>query len=81
MYGRGGGAAEAFGVSGEVDVHIGTLSKAVGAHGGFVACQADLKTLLLNRGRPYIFSTASAAPVLAAAIAALQVSEQVGPID
>ncbi|EIE27590.1 PLP-dependent transferase [Coccomyxa subellipsoidea C-169] len=73
---RGGGAAEAFGVAGEVDVHIGTLSKAVGAHGGFVACRAELKTLLLNKGRPYVFSTALPAPVVAAAIAALQVNEQ-----
>ena len=74
---RGGGAAEAFGVADEVDVHIGTLSKALGAHGGFVACRADLKTLLLNKGRPYIFSTATPTPVVAAAIAALQVNEQV----
>ncbi len=58
-------------------MHIGTLSKAVGAHGGFVACRADLKTLLLNKGRPYIFSTAAPAPVLAAAVAALQVNEEV----
>ncbi|EIE22204.1 PLP-dependent transferase [Coccomyxa subellipsoidea C-169] len=73
---RGGGAAEAFGVGEEVDLHIGTLSKAVGAHGGFVACQADLKSLLINKGRSYIFSTALPAPVVAAAIAALQVNEQ-----
>jgi hypothetical protein len=58
-------------------VHIGTLSKAVGAHGGFVACRADMKVLLLNKGRPYIYSTAAPAPVLAAAIAALQVNEKV----
>lgn len=73
---RGAGAAEAFGVADEVDVHVGTLSKAVGAHGGFVACRADVKTLLLNKGRPYVFSTAPPAPVVAAAIAALQINEQ-----
>lgn len=66
-----------FGVAGEIDIHIGTLSKAVGAHGGFVACRADLKCLLLNKGRSYIFSTALAVPVVAAAIAALKVNEQV----
>jgi len=66
-----------FGVADEVDVHIGTLSKAVGAHGGFVACGADLKSLLLNKGRPYIFSTAMAVPVAAAALAAVRVNEQV----
>lgn len=74
---RGAGAAEAFGVADEVDVHIGTMSKALGAHGGFVACRADIKTLLLNKGRSYVFSTAPPAPVVAAAIAALQVNEEV----
>lgn len=74
---RGGGAAKAFGISKEVDLHIGTLSKAVGAHGGFVACRSELKTLLINRGRSYIFSTALPAPVVAAAIAALKVNEEV----
>ena len=75
---RGGGAAEAMGVSDEVDVHVGTLSKAVGGHGGFVACSARLKRLLLSRGRSYIFSTAPPAPVVAASLAAMQVNEQVG---
>ena len=74
---RGAGAAEMFGVSEEVDIHIGTLSKAVGAHGGFVACRTDLKSLLLNKGRPYIFSTALAVPVVAAALTAIRVNEQV----
>lgn len=64
-------------MSEEVDVHIGTLSKAMGAHGGFVACQADIRTFLLNKGRPYIFSTAAAAPVLAAAMAALKINDEV----
>ena len=66
-----------FGVSEEIDVHIGTLSKAVGAHGGFVACSAALKSLLLNKGRPYVFSTALTIPVVAAALAAVRVNEQV----
>lgn len=66
-----------FGMSDEVDVHIGTLSKAAGAHGGFVACSAALKSLLLNRGRPYVFSTALTVPVVAAALAAVRVNEQV----
>ena len=77
MLSRGGGAAEAFGVSSEVDVHVGTLSKAVGCQGGFVACSAQLKRLLLSTGRSYMFSTSPAAPMVAAAIAALQVNEEV----
>ena len=66
-----------FGVEEEVDIHIGTLSKAVGAHGGFVACRAALKSFLLNRGRSYIFSTSLTVPVVAAALAAIRLNEQV----
>ena len=72
---RGGGAAEALGVpAGEVDVHVGTLSKAFGAHGGFVACSGRARSLLLNAGRPFAFSTALPAPAVAAALAALAVA-------
>ena len=66
-----------FGVEEEVDIHIGTLSKAVGVHGGFVACRAAVKSFLLNRGRSYIFSTSLTVPVVAAALAAIQLNEQV----
>lgn len=68
---HGGGEAERAGVSGHVDVHVGTLSKAFGAHGGFVASSRALKHLILSRGRPGIFSTALPAPAVAAASAAL----------
>ncbi len=61
----------------QVDVHIGTLSKAIGAQGGFVACSRSVKSLLLNRGRPYVFSTALPLPTVAAASAAIRVSEEV----
>ncbi|KAF6252194.1 PLP-dependent transferase [Scenedesmus sp. NREL 46B-D3] len=71
---NGGGAAEWMGVGGDVDVHIGTLSKAVGAQGGFVACSSQVRALLLNRGRSVIYSTALPVPVVAAARAALRVS-------
>ncbi len=57
---------------------VGTLSKGFGAHGGFVACNEQLKQLLLNAGRTYMFSTALPAPVVAAAHAAIRVAEQVG---
>ncbi|GAX79251.1 hypothetical protein CEUSTIGMA_g6691.t1 [Chlamydomonas eustigma] len=73
---RGGGAAEAMGVSDQVDVHVGTLSKAFGALGGFAACSRDLKSLFMNRGRSYIYSTALPLPVVAAALAALKVSSR-----
>lgn len=53
------------------DVLIGTLGKAFASHGGFVAGTADLRAVLVNRARTFIFTTASPAPVAAAALAAL----------
>lgn len=72
---RGGGAAEAFGVSSDVDVHVGTLSKAFGALGGFVATSRQMKQFLANRGRALVYSTALPVPVVAAAQSALAVSQ------
>jgi 8-amino-7-oxononanoate synthase len=72
---RGGGAAEAMGLAGRVDFHVGTLSKAVGALGGFVACSAPLRSQLLNVARPFVYSTALPLPVVAAARAALRVRQ------
>jgi 8-amino-7-oxononanoate synthase len=50
-----------------VDVYIGTLSKAVGALGGFAAGPAPVREVLLNAGRPFVFSTALPVPVVLAA--------------
>jgi len=72
----GGGAAEAAGVGNEVDIHIGTLSKAVGGHGGFVACSRQAKAWLLNKGRSFVYSTALPGPLAAAALQALQVAQR-----
>merc|ERR1719223_1091284 len=69
---RGGGLAESAGVAAEVDLHVGTLSKAFGSFGGFVACARAHKQLLLCRGRPAIYSTALPVPAVAAALASLK---------
>ena len=63
-------------MSAHVDVHVGTLSKAAGSHGGFVACSAAMRSLLLNRGRPFVFSTALPVPTVAGALAAIRVACQ-----
>jgi 8-amino-7-oxononanoate synthase len=73
---NGGGAAEMMGVSGHIDVHVGTLSKAFGGQGGFAACSSSMRQLLLNRGRSVVFSTALPVPVVAAARAAVRVTQR-----
>jgi glycine C-acetyltransferase len=56
-----------------VDVQVGTLSKAIGVLGGFIAGPSHLIQWLVNRGRPFLFSTSAPPPVAAACIAALDV--------
>ncbi|MED6191859.1 hypothetical protein PIB30_004519 [Stylosanthes scabra] len=70
---NGGGVAEEFGCEKDVDICVGTLSKAAGCHGGFIACR--WKLLIQSRGRSFIFSTATPVPVAAAAHAAVVVAK------
>ncbi|KAK4256439.1 hypothetical protein QN277_009303 [Acacia crassicarpa] len=72
---NGGGVAEEFNCEKQVDLCIGTLSKAAGCHGGFIACSKRWKLLIQSRGRPFIFSTATPVPVVAAAHAAVEVAK------
>ncbi len=69
----GAGTVEHFGLRGRVDIQVGTLSKAIGVIGGFIAGPPHLIEWLQNRGRPYLFSTSAPPPVVAACIAALDV--------
>jgi len=74
VLGPGGrGAAAYFGLEGEIDLHVGTLSKALGACGGFVAGKSDLVTYIRYFARSGMFSTAPSPMVTAAASAALDV--------
>lgn len=72
---NGAGTASHFDLYGRVDIQLGTLSKALGVVGGYIAGSAPLKDWLINRGRPYLFSTAHPPMVAAALIAALDVME------
>jgi 8-amino-7-oxononanoate synthase len=68
----GRGSVAAAGLSGEVDVTIGTLGKALGGYGAYVCGSASLVDFLVNSARPFIFSTAPPPPAVAAAQAALE---------
>lgn len=72
---NGAGTTSHFDLYGRVDIQLGTLSKALGVVGGYIAGSALLKDWLINRGRPYLFSTAHPPMVAAALIAALDVME------
>lgn len=70
---NGAGTASHFDLYGKVDIQLGTLSKALGVMGGYIAGSAALKDWLINRGRPYLFSTGHPPMVAAALIAALEI--------
>ena len=74
--GRGGrGAVEHFGLRGKVPVVMGTLSKAIGSLGGYIAGSADLIEYLRNKSRSFIYTTALPPAACAAAIAAIDIIE------
>jgi 8-amino-7-oxononanoate synthase len=68
----GRGAVAEAGLCGHVDIVVGTLSKALGAYGGYVCARRELTEFLLNRARSLIFSTAPPPPAVAGALAALE---------
>jgi glycine C-acetyltransferase len=74
VFGRNGrGTVDHFGMHGRVDVQVGTLSKAMGGLGGYVAGSRDLIDFLYHRARPFLFSTSHPPAVAAACIAAIDV--------
>jgi glycine C-acetyltransferase/8-amino-7-oxononanoate synthase len=72
----GRGALADAGVEDQVDVIVGTLGKALGSYGAFVACDRGMADYLLNAARTFIFSTAPPPPAVAGALAALDLLEQ-----
>ncbi len=77
VLGRNGrGSVDHFGMHGRVDVQVGTLSKAIGALGGYVCGSRDLIDYLYHRARPFLFSTSHPPSVAATCIAAFDILEQ-----
>jgi glycine C-acetyltransferase/8-amino-7-oxononanoate synthase len=72
----GRGALAEAGLEDQVDVIVGSLGQALGACGGFAACDHQMTRYLLNAARPFIFSTAPAPPAVAGALAALDLLEE-----
>ena len=68
---HGSGTISHYGLHGRWDIQVGTLSKAIGALGGYVACSRKLRQLMEHRARPLLFSTSHPPSVTATCIAAL----------
>jgi glycine C-acetyltransferase len=76
VLGRNGrGSIDHFDLHGRVHVQVGTLSKAIGVLGGYVAGSANLRTVLEHKARPFLFSTSQPPAVAAACLAAIDVLE------
>ena len=77
VLGRNGrGTVDHFNLHGRVDIQVGTLSKAIGALGGYVGSTRDTIDFLYHRARPFLFSTSHPPSVAAACIAAFEVLEE-----
>ncbi|MBI1818838.1 MAG: 8-amino-7-oxononanoate synthase [Nitrospirae bacterium] len=73
MGSHGRGTAEHFGIESDMEIQMGTLGKAVGVHGAFVAGSHLLIELLINRAKPFIYTTALPAAIPAMCIASLNI--------
>jgi glycine C-acetyltransferase len=77
VLGRNGrGTVDHYGLHGRVDIQVGTLSKAIGALGGYVCTTRDAIEFLCHRARPFLFSTSHPPSVVASCLAAFEVLEE-----
>ncbi|XWS47689.1 hypothetical protein CRYUN_Cryun13aG0005600 [Craigia yunnanensis] len=73
---NGGGVAEEFNCEKDIDISIGTLSKAASSLGGFITCSKIWKQFIQSRGRSFIFSTIAPVPLTAASYASVVVARK-----
>jgi len=71
---QGRGLADEVGVAGQIEIQMGTLGKAIGSHGAYIAGSSALRNFLINRARSFIFSTSPPAPVAAASRKAIEIA-------
>lgn len=77
VLGRNGrGTVDHFGLHGRVDIQVGTLSKAIGALGGYVCSTRDVIDFLYHRARPFLFSTSHPPSVAATCLAAFELLDE-----
>ncbi len=77
VLGRGGrGIVDHFGLHGQVDIEVGTMSKAFGVMGGIVAGRREIVEWLRQRARPFLFSSAVTVPDAAACLEAVDLLEE-----
>jgi glycine C-acetyltransferase len=73
---QGRGSVNHFGLDGRVAIQVGTLSKAVGVLGGYVAGSSSLREILTQRARPFLFSTSHPPAVAAACLEAIRIMQE-----
>ncbi|OPA77744.1 8-amino-7-oxononanoate synthase [Paenibacillus selenitireducens] len=73
---HGKGSTDHFSLHGRVHIQVGTLSKAIGVVGGYVATSQVLKDYLIHKARPFLFSTSAPPSIAAACLAAIRVLKQ-----
>jgi len=77
VYGaKGQGLAHYLGAENDIDIQMGTLSKAAGSEGGYICANQEIIDFLRNKARSFVFSTAPSIPAIAASIEAVDIIEK-----